>query len=522
MKNIKIIVCLMICTGILCCTAHSDLTLGRLSKPKWDKAEHYYNLGQELMEKEKEEEAKEKFTIAVEEYLSLIKVKPDFPYSYYRLSYIYRNVYNDHEKALDIMTQALKKVKTSFAYLEIGSIFQSVAQTKEGDDAKAAFHNAIDYYTKGLEIKDDGAEENHKSMTFNAFMCYYAVQDWNNTIKYGMMALEYYSGDEAKSISQGIAEAYMQLGKFDEAIASVKKLLKDEPDNPTYNELLLYLYQKAGMDKEFNEQLSKVGEETENPSVLLVAAQKLAEQKKYSEAKKKLIKVIQSEEQTQADTELLVRAYVLLGTICLKEGKTQSAKDNFRLADAYSGSNADVKHTLAYLHFQLGNYHEAAKYYKQVIDLRGATGGLYLDLGNCYYNVGDFANAKEYYLKALKLNSKLIRAHVALVDIYIDEKQYSSAYEHINMALALEPGADLKAALIKRKQAIEDENLHLGVHFLEGHGAFKAVRAADLAAVGSLGRARSDALDKDRGLRLLDPVVPLNEGRVQVQVGHDP
>ena len=69
--------------------------------------------------------------------------------------------------------------------------------------------------------------------------------------------------------------------------------------------------------------------------------------------------------------------------------------------------------------------------------------------------------------------------------------------------------------------AVEDGDVPAGIHFLELEGVLHGLAAAVAAAIGTLGRARADALDHDHAAGALHPFVLGGDHLFQIALGQD-
>lgn len=149
--------------------------------------------------------------------------------------------------------------------------------------------------------------------------------------------------DEYRYALSGI---YIDLGSVEKAAEQLKILLEREPDNPTYNNDLGYIWADKGMN--------------------LVEAEKLI--RKAIEEERKLRKKLKLAEEDNA-------AYLdSLGWVLFKQGKAKDAKPHFLNAvKQKDGQSIEIYDHLADVHLALGEKDEALAALRKGIEIAGTT-----------------------------------------------------------------------------------------------------------------------------------------------------
>lgn len=196
-----------------------------------------------------------------------------------------------------------------------------------------------------------------------------------------------------------LADCYMSLEEYDEAIALLNKGLNSGCTNITYSKSLLgeslFYLNKFEESKSIFESLK-----LENPNSFFVTAYLIdinINLNKYSEAIKLGENILNSNVLNSNDT-----AYILvnLGWINLK---------------------------------YLNNNDEALKYFNKAIEIDENIGRAYIGLAEYYFNIGEYTNALINYEKAIDLQEGTIDVYFGIAMCYKALKQYEDALSYLNI-----------------------------------------------------------------------------------------
>lgn len=80
----------------------------------------------------------------------------------------------------------------------------------------------------------------------------------------------------------------------------------------------------------------------------------------------------------------------------------QRALEMSRRAVELEPENGAYLDTIGWIHFKLGNYHEALQFIKKAINTREESAEVLEHLGDVYYQLGEIDNAQTYWRKALE------------------------------------------------------------------------------------------------------------------------
>ncbi|MFI3212101.1 MAG: chitobiase/beta-hexosaminidase C-terminal domain-containing protein [Eubacteriales bacterium] len=78
--------------------------------------------------------------------------------------------------------------------------------------------------------------------------------------------------------------------------------------------------------------------------------------------------------------------------------------------------------------FHNGNYEKSKDYYNRIIDLKGESLDVYLQLAQCYTKLNDIENIEAVYLNILRLDSNNEEAYDQMIDIYKKQEAYDEIY----------------------------------------------------------------------------------------------
>src|SRR5262249_45922212 len=116
-------------------------------------------------------------------------------------------------------------------------------------------------------------------------------------------------GTAQKAIRYALSNVYVELDRIDEATEQLKMLLAKEPDNPSYNNDLGYIWAdhdknldeaekliRKAIEEDRKQRKARAEEDKDNAAYLDSLGWVLFKQKKYPEAKKYLLEAIKAEE----------------------------------------------------------------------------------------------------------------------------------------------------------------------------------------------------------------------------------
>ena len=102
---------------------------------------------------------------------------------------------------------------------------------------------------------------------------------------------------------------------------------------------------------------------------------------------------------------------------------------------------ADIRITLGLNQQRLGDYPQAVREFKQVIEQDPSDAQSHFELGFCYFRLGQMDGAIQQLKAALTFEPWYTRADEALAEIYIQKKDFPQARGHLNHLLSIDPNS---------------------------------------------------------------------------------
>src|SRR5208337_1094286 len=102
----------------------------------------------------------------------------------------------------------------------------------------------------------------------------------------------------------------------------------------------------------------------------------------------------------------------------------------------------DSKKLLADLYFEKGNYDDAIRRYREILDIAPKNPAVLYNMGSALSAKGDEFAAMEYFKKAAsedRIGEVAHRAYSRLGAIYMDRKNYEEALTYLKEAAAIRP-----------------------------------------------------------------------------------
>lgn len=268
------------------------------------------------------------------------------------------------------------------------------------------------------------------------------------------------------------ADQMMDAGQTDQAIATYREALKNNPKN-------------AGATNGLSDALTAKGIDASGPGnseagvIYLDEAVKLDPKNDVAYAKLGEIftardqaeRGITNYEKALAANAALTELYVPLGLAYLKTGDIVKAEEYAKKSDSAGASSADAtylramvlykqnKNTEALAAFQqtlkidpnysAARYYEAATYdrlnqsdqsiaaYKKTVESDPEYAPAWFDLGVAYYNAADYNNAANAYQQSIKYDPNNAQAHANLASTYRQQEKFADANAEYKQAEAL-------------------------------------------------------------------------------------
>ncbi|EFK10772.1 tetratricopeptide repeat protein [delta proteobacterium NaphS2] len=111
----------------------------------------------------------------------------------------------------------------------------------------------------------------------------------------------------------------------------------------------------------------------------------------------------------------------------------------------YSPFTVSAYENLGFIHFEMGQFHEAVSMYRKAIRIKPGKAELYQDLGTVFLMHGQLDNAVSQFSRALKIRPNFVAAHLGLARAMGAKGRNEEAIAHFREVLKINPG-NLEAA----------------------------------------------------------------------------
>lgn len=130
-----------------------------------------------------------------------------------------------------------------------------------------------------------------------------------------------------------------------------------------------------------------------------------------------------------------------LGAFLAEEGKFEEARRAFERAlnNPYYETPQLAAYNLGSLFYRMGNYQEAARYYRQAIKLAPTYAAAHLELARTLEAIGNTTEALNEYKQALQYDPKLVQANFGYGKLLYEQKNYTAARYYFEQVIKLAP-----------------------------------------------------------------------------------
>lgn len=212
-------------------------------------------------------------------------------------------------------------------------------------------------------------------------------------------ALRFVSGEDLADVYATIAFEYENMGKYETALAYLKKALSLQPDS----EPLLY---EIGMCYEVNKQLDKA----------VHFFTKYLDENPHSPA-----------------------AWFNLGLTYHHLELYEKAIDAFEFVHAIDDHYLPLYHSMAQAYVGLELYHKAIEVYRESFEVEEPGALTYYHIGECYEKMEEYGPALINYRKAIDLDSELAEPWAGIGVVFDGEGKTKTAVRYLVRATELDP-----------------------------------------------------------------------------------
>lgn len=311
---------------------------------------------------------------------------------YYEIMGNIYSTYGEYEKAVNIYKKVLEKKPADIEVIrDMRRIYLKLKDTEN-----------VLYYSKLLI---DLEPDNYKYYEEIIDLLFH-IHSYEEALEYAKKALNVENAD-IMAVKNYIAKIYIYTGKIDESIELINETILTDPTNLLLSQTLAMAY---CMNKDF-EMAKKVCHdsiEVAVPGDIKVIHNNLS--------------AILSEE----------------AVYLLSQGRTKAAFDKFTESMQYNNENPEIYYKLGIANRSIKNYSEAIRQCKRAIELAPEISLYYETLADIYYDIQNFIEAKKFYKEAVFIDPKNARSQALLGVLQSKDGEHESAIKSLETAAALD------------------------------------------------------------------------------------
>jgi tetratricopeptide (TPR) repeat protein len=278
---------------------------------------------------------------------------------------------------------------------------------------------AIETFQKMLTLGDDNASRGYQEMVET----YRDEKNWQMATSVAEEAAKKYPND--RSLQLIAASQQADMGNPDQAIARVKGMLKNTPEDREIYIALAQMYSRLKQwneaEQNINKALALSTKQEDKDYATFVAGSIYERQKKYDLAEEQFRKVIVSDPKN-------AMALNYLGYMLADRGtRLEESLGYIRRAVALDPNNGAYLDSLGWAYFKMGNYDLAEENLRRASERMGSDPTVQDHLGELYQKTGRLKLATAHWERALEEWNKTIPAEVDSDDVAKVQKELESA-----------------------------------------------------------------------------------------------
>lgn len=121
-----------------------------------------------------------------------------------------------------------------------------------------------------------------------------------------------------------------------------------------------------------------------------------------------------------------------------------------------TGGRAEAANSAAVQAYEAGNYSEAARLFRQAVEVEPENAGYWVNLGVAYGELGDDLQAFTAYRRAVELNPDEIQAYLNMGYLYLERERNAEAREMWEMVIRVAPDSDEAEEARQNLKNVED------------------------------------------------------------------
>ena len=155
------------------------------------------------------------------------------------------------------------------------------------------------------------------------------------------------------------------------------------------------------------------------------------------------------------DRSLEARWRFAEGEVAKQQGRKDDAERSYTAATQLDPSWSLPHNSLGLLRIDGKRYQDAVPFYQRAIDLDPTWEIPYNNMGSAYFLLKDYDTAESYYSAAIEKSPNWARPHYWLGSIYQNKNMNVEAIEQYELALKLDPNADINSEIRKRIERLQ-------------------------------------------------------------------